>query len=316
MRPIVVLVLASTAAHAQAIFPAGGEVPPTPTIWISAAEVPAITVRDADGPVLFEVDEMKVRGSLHRIGVRPQLDIGAKFTIQAGHAKASFTVVDGQRHGIAADTPEIEVDFKRIAIEHRGHDDVLVVDALAKYGTTMYLLDQGTPIGGEAYQWIGEGHANGDLRRFEISLASFGVSCASTATVEFSPYTQQLAGDTTLYPIARLELRGGKIRLPLELVGPGEPDLADRPWLPCPGASAVAPPPAPEPAPAEPTIRTIDAAQHPDDITMNDQATMQREEPHLPPADPGSSWQAMLAALALLSGIALVMWRAASRHAA
>jgi len=302
---------------AAAIFPLGGEVPPTPTIWISADAVPPISVRTKDGPVLFNVDEMKVEHEhgIHRIAIYPQLDVGATFTVTAGKSRAVFTVVDGARHGAAVDQPDLDVEFKHLSVVRRGAADILVIDSVVRRGTIMYLLDQrhfdGTNDPG--YLWVGEGTSParapsydpaGSLEptHFEIPLAEFGVSCASEATVEFSPYTQGLQGGATLYPIATFVVDRGRIRLPMTILGDFDHAGAALPWLPCPGASADPPPPKPEPAPSpkppppqQPAIATHEA--------------------QIEPAPDHSSVPWLQVAVVLFAGL-LVMWRATSHSGA
>jgi hypothetical protein len=300
-----------------AIFPTGGEVPPNPTIWISADEVPAISVRTADGPVLFQVDEMKVEHGIHRIAIYPQLDIGSKFTVTAGKVHQSFTVVDGDRHGAAADQPDVDVEFKRLSVVHRGNADVLVVDAVCRRGTIMYLLNQEhfDGVHDPGYLWIGEGSSAhrdstydpaGSLEQthFEIPLAEFGVSCASQATVSFSPYTQGISSGATLYPIATLAVDHGKIKLPMTMLGDFDHATAALPWLPCPGAAADALPPAPEHPSVEPAPAPI---ADPPAIAAPDPA---------PPVEATDSASIWLATVIVLLGGLLVMWRATSRTGA
>ncbi len=308
------------AVLAAAIFPTGGEVPPTPTIWISSDDVPPISVRTADGPVLFDVDEMKLEHGIHRIAIQPQLDIGARFTVTAGKTRAVFTVVDGDRHGIAAAQPDPDVTFKRLSVVRRGPADILVIDSVVRRGTVMYVLDQRQVQGSSdpGYVWIGEGtspsraptydpSASLEPTRFEIPLAELGVSCASQATVALSPYTQGLQSGATLYPIATFVIDRGRIRLPMTILGDFDHAPDALPWLPCPGASADAPPPAPEPpppapaSPAEPPAIAIAAAVTP----------AERTPPEPTPADRSSS--SSLQAIIVVLGALLVVSRATSR---
>ena len=305
-----------------AIFPAGGEVPPTPSIWISADEIPPISVRTADGPVLFDVDEMKLEHGIHRIAIRPQLGIGSTFTVTAGKARATFTVVDGNRHGEAAVHPDLDVDFKRLSVVRRGAADILVIDSVVRRGTIMYLLDQQHFDGANdpGYLWVGEGTSPhraptydpaGSLEptRFEIPLAELGVSCASQATAVFSPYTEGVDGGTTLYPIATFVVDHGKIRLPMTIVGDFDHAPDELPWLPCPGASADAVPPEPE-LPSLPEPVAAAAPSEPPPIAISDVVT---PEPAPAPQDGSLVW---LQAALVLFGALLVMWQATSRTGA
>lgn len=150
--------------------------------------------------------------------------------------------------------------------------------------------------------------------RFEIPLAEFGVSCASTATVEFSPYTQGLHSGATLYPIASFDVDHGKIRLPMSFVG--EFDRAvERPWLPCPGAAADAPPPTPAP----PTLGAVETQPEPkmtpSDFPIEDAQLTPCEAPPLSPLPPPSVDDSLgwLQVMVVLFGALLVMWRATAR---
>lgn len=306
------------------IFPVGGEVPPTPTIWISADQVPPISVRTKDGPVVFDVDEMKLEHGIHRIAIYPQLDIGATFTVTAGKSHAVFTVVDGARHGTAADQPDVDAEFKHLSVVRRGAADILVIDSVVRRGTIMYLLDQRhfDGLNDPGYLWVGEGTSParapsydpaGSLERtqFEIPLAELGVSCASQATVDFSPYTQGLQGGATLYPIATFVVDRGRIRLPMTILGDSDHATDALPWLPCPGASADPPPPKPEPPPSTeppPSSAPPPAEQPP----AGPPTTIAIHELQVEPAphDRGFRW---LEVTVILFGALLVMWRATSR---
>ena len=304
-----------------AIFPLGGEVPPIPTIWISADEVPPITVRTKDGPVLFNVDEMKLAHGIHRIAISPQLDVGATFTVTAGKSRAVFTVVDGARHGTAAAQPDLDADFKHLSVVRRGAADILVIDSVVRRGTIMYLLDQRhfDGMNDPGYLWVGEGTSParapsydpaGSLEptQFEIPLAELGVSCASQAKVDFSPYTKGLDGAATLYPIATFVVDRGRIRLPMTILDDFDHTTDELPWLPCPGASADSPPLKPEPPPSpEPPPAPPPAAQPPADPPP---AIAIQPQPEPAPDDRSVPW---LEVTVVLFGALLVMWRATSR---
>ena len=61
MRILTMAILVSSAtAGAQSIFPAGGPVGQSPTLWISSPHMPSVEVTNAGGPVMYELDESQM----------------------------------------------------------------------------------------------------------------------------------------------------------------------------------------------------------------------------------------------------------------
>lgn len=239
---IATLTLASATARAGSIFPAGGSVPQTPKLWISAAQMPRIEVTDDRGPVAFEIDELQVESGPRRIALRPQVGNGP-FTV----------VLDGVAHRYQADSTldrwdraVADADLLRIAIERIRGRETFVIEAHAEPGTVLYLLNRSSSRAVRdnvfaRYVWIGLGHpisTDPSTQRFELPLADLGVSCASASTIELTPYTTHIDGQTTVHSIGTLRLSRGKVALPTEMFG--DADKIDD-WQPCIGASRLSP---------------------------------------------------------------------------
>jgi hypothetical protein len=245
------------------IFPAGGAVEQTPTLWVSADQMPAIEVTTASGPVQFELDEMPVTGGVRRIALRPQVGEGP-FTVKLNGRPFQF---ESDASLDRDDDDRAPVDFQRFAIERRHGTDLLVIEALAEPDTMLYFVDHSLPAdpgGFTRYTWVGPGKltSRGEgtmpgVVRFELPLAHLGVSCASTRTIPLSPYTMHLDSQTTLHPIGTLEFARGQVKLSLEQVGRFGASPA---WQPCVGASASA---ATEPGKLDPVAISSLVATHP-----------------------------------------------------
>lgn len=251
---IATITLTATTATAQSIFPAGGHVPHSPTLWIATTQMPRVEVTDKRGPVTFELDELQVESGPRRIALRPQVGSGP-FTV----------MLDGVPIRYEAD-PIIDrnhrVEIQRVAIERIRGREMFVIDATAEPSTMMYFLNHSSPgaISGDVltrHVWVGPGRAlsrqawraagvpdpgESSIQRFELPLADLGVSCASTATVELAPYTTHTSGETTVHAIGKLQLANGEVALPSELVG----DFTGvETWMPCGQAAVRAAPKAP-----------------------------------------------------------------------
>jgi hypothetical protein len=243
MRSFVVLVVLSlaTPAAAQSIYPNGGAVHQVPTLWISASRRPAIEVTDRSGPVVFEIDEMRVEHGPRRIALRPQVTDGP-FTVTLDGKRFRFDADAGLAR---SDQAFHDVVIQRVAIERlRGHD-TLVIDAIAEPNTILYFHNHSSPQNRQPvfarYLWSGPGKTiergrdggNG-TQRFELQLAELGVSCGSTADIELSAYTTNLSGGKAPHPIGKLRFANGKVRLPVQILGRHHGDAE---WLDCIGAS-------------------------------------------------------------------------------
>lgn len=334
---LLVGLLASSTASAQSIFPDGGAVEQSPTLWISSPHMPRVEVTNEGGPVIYELDESQMERGLRRIALRPQVADGP-FTVTLDGRPIRFqadATLDREDHEYTS------TEFTRIAIERIRGRDTLVLDARTERNTILYFLNHSSPRSSSTlvfarYVWSGPGRvvepgiddANG-IVRFSLPLAELGVSCASTGKVEVSPYTTHTSASTTLHPIATLELANGKVRLPVELWDVG--DRETLPWLPCVGASAVAPPPAPakpdptdgvEAQPATVAAVTSSGLSSCEDLygPLFGPEHRLALPPALTPSVDGVSgdetelvwWSAPL----VLLGVALAMWRATSRAAA
>lgn len=350
MRILTMAILVSSAtAGAQSIFPAGGPVGQSPTLWISSPHMPRVEVTNAGGPVMYELDESQMERGLRRIALRPSVADGP-FTVTLDGRPIQFTADATLDRD---DNEYTSTEFTRVAIERIGGRDTLVIDARTERNTLLYFLNHSSPRSSSTlvfarYVWSGAGTViepgvdddnqwkNG-IVRFTLPLSELGVSCATTGKVEVSPYTTHTSAATTLHPIATLEIKNGKVRLPVELF----PESGDRealPWLPCIGATAVPPPPPPkieQPAPGSgvflPPTGGIAALTSPsifysgccaDDIYggLLGPAHRLALPPAMTPSEDGVSgdetelvwWSAPL----VLLGVALAMWRATSRAAA
>ena len=347
MRILTMAILVfSATASAQSIFPDGGAVRQTPTLWITSPHMPRVEVTSKSGPVMFELDESPVERGLRRIALRPQVSDGP-FTVTLDGRAIQFeadATLDRE------DDEYTSTELTRVAIERIRGRDTLVLDARTERDTILYFLNHSSSRSQSddvfaRYVWSGPGRViepgvddynqwkNG-IVRFEVALAELGVSCASTGKVELSPYTTHSNSSTTLHPIATLEVNHGKVRLPVELWEVG--DRETLPWLPCVGATAVAPPKVESPPPGSGIFYPPTGA--PDmfaALTSSAGFSSNCDEiygplfgpddrlalpPALTPSEEGESgdetelvcWSAPL----VLLGVALAMWRATSRAAA
>lgn len=335
--------LASSTASAQSIFPAGGAVGQSPTLWISSPHMPRVEVTNAGGPVIYELDESQMERGLRRIALRPSVADGP-FTVTLDGRPIQFTADATLDRD---DNEYTSTEFTRVAIERIGGRDTLVIDARTERNTLLYFLNHSSPRSSSTlvfarYVWSGAGRViepgiedynqwkNGVVR-FSLPLSDLGVSCATTGKVEVSPYTTHTSAATTLHPIATLEIKNGKVRLPVELWDTG--DRETLPWLPCVGATAVAPPKVESP---KPDVSDPSGEPRPVGVLTSTTGFSTCDElyygplfdpehrlalpPALTPSEDGVSgdetelvwWSAPL----VLLGVALAMWRATSRAAA
>ncbi len=255
------VVFVGSTADAQSIFPNGGAVRQTPTLWISADHMPRVEVTAKGSPVVFELDESPMERGLRRIALRPQVADGP-FTVTLDGRPIHF---EADASLDREDDEYTSTEFTRIAIEWIRGRDTLVIDARTERETTLYFLNHSSSRSSgddvfARYVWSGAGRViepgvedynqwkNGVVR-FAVPLAELGVSCASTGKIELSPYTTHTSASTTLHPIATLELANGKVRLPVELF---DVERETVPWVPCVGATTTAPPKVEAPPRVEP----------------------------------------------------------------
>jgi hypothetical protein len=227
MRCVLVLVCLVSTVHAE-IIPAGGKLPPEPSVWV---ELPTpktkITVTDGADALPFRLDTRRMQADGREWVAIYIGAVAGKVIVSAGGARAAYTIDTSLKPDPVGDW----VQFMGVALERIGGRDQLVVEAIASRGTVMFFLNHDAPEP-KQYVWIGRADAN---HRFTIPIARLGMRCDAPAKkITLSLYSNALLGSETLYPLTTLEVDRGKTKLPVGIVS-WDAEQA-KAWEACPGA--------------------------------------------------------------------------------
>src|SRR5688572_16385519 len=128
MRRVVVLaVLASSSAASAEIIPAGGKLPPEPSVWV---ELPAprtrIRVTDGADPIPFTVDTRRIHADGREWVAIYIGAVAGTVTVTAGATRASYTIDTTLKR----DPDRDHVELTSIALERIAGRDHVVIEAI------------------------------------------------------------------------------------------------------------------------------------------------------------------------------------------